>query len=353
MPRVFHTVISTTRFAGVERYVCEVAAETARRGWDVSVIGGDREHMQEALGGGVRWLPGGGALESVRSVLRLGRSDIAHAHMTAAEAVAVATRRVHGAPVVSTRHFAARRGASRGGRILAPWIAANLAAEIAIGEFVAVNIERRPSAVVPSGVPESPCLWDAASRSVLVLQRLDAEKDTLTALRAWQASGLAGEGWSLRVVGEGAQRQQLEQFVSAEAIEAVTFTGWTDDVVAEHRRAGMMLATAPAEPLGLAVLEAMAAGIPVVASASGGHLETAGLVPGAPLFPPGDVAAAAQALRSLLPDAARSALSQGGRRIVAERFTIAHHVDGLLAVYRDAGSTERHGGSDHALAQSW
>jgi len=253
--------------------------------------------------------------------------------MTAAEAVAVATRPLHRGRVVSTRHFAARRGASRAGRLVAPWIAAGLTREIAIGTFVAGRLERSPDAVVVSGVPQSPCLWTAANRVVLVLQRLEPEKDTITALGAWQTSRLADEGWKLRVVGDGSQRAALERWVASERVSGVTFAGWTNNVPAELDAAGILLASAPAEPLGLAVLEAMAAGVPVVACASGGHLETVGQLKAPPLFPPGDGVGAASALRSLLPDSERARLSADGRRLLARCFSIEGHVDRLLIEY--------------------
>ena len=237
MPRVFHIVV-TRRFAGVERYVCDTAAETARRGWEVAVVGGDPARMPDALGAGVRWEPGATPAESLRSVLRLGRCDLCHAHMTKGEAVAVATRLAHRGRVVSTRHFAARRGASRAGRVLAPWIAAGLDRQIAIGDFAARNLERLPDATLVSGVPASPCLWRASNRVVLVLQRLDREKDTLTALRAWQASQLADDGWALRVVGDGDERPMLERYAVSAAITNVTFTGWITEINAELARAG-------------------------------------------------------------------------------------------------------------------
>jgi glycosyltransferase involved in cell wall biosynthesis len=220
-------------------------------------------------------------------------------------------------------------------------IAAGITRELAIGEFVAANLERPPDAVVVSGVPESRCLWRVSNRVVLVLQRLESEKDSMTALRAWQAARLIDEGWSLRIVGQGSERQTLERRVASEAIPGVTFTGWTDDVAAELQHAGILLATAPAEPLGLAVLEAMAAGVPVVACASGGHLETVGLLADAPLFPPGDAAAAAAALRSLLADSTRGRMSVAGRRLAAEHFTIEEHVDRLLVEYEAARAGKR------------
>src|ERR1019366_10803056 len=116
MPRVVH-IVMTEHFAGVERYVCDVAAETARRDWDVAVIGGNPDRMLAALGDRVWGGPGATAVQALRSVRRSGRSQICHAHMTAAEAISVATRPLHRGAIVSTRHFAAKRGNSRAGRI--------------------------------------------------------------------------------------------------------------------------------------------------------------------------------------------------------------------------------------------
>lgn len=332
MPRVVH-IVTTGGFAGVERYVSDVARETASRGWDVVVVGGSSTRVPAALGTAVRWEPGATPIECVRSMLRIGKSEVAHAHMTLAEGLAVAMRPVHRAPIVCTRHFAARRGASRLGRVLAPFIASRLAHEIAVGEFVAKHIETQANAVIHSGIAESPCLWRPESRVVLVLQRLEVEKDTITALRAWHASRLFSDGWTLRIVGEGSERESLEQAVASGAISGVTFVGWTEDTAAELGAAGMLLAPASAEPLGLAVLEAMSAGVPVVACASGGHLETVGLLDDAALFEPCDPSSAATALRSLVPDFRRAQLSLAGRRIVAERFSLSRHVDRLLTEY--------------------
>ena len=178
------------------------------------------------LGDAAAWLPGATTLQALRSLHRVGRRDVCHAHMTLAEAVAVAARPLHRAPVVATRHFAARRGASRGGRLLAPWIARGLARQIAVSDFVASELERPPDAVILNGVPPSPCLWRSSSRSVLVLQRLEPEKDTVTALRAWKASRLVEEGWVMRVVGDGSERVALEAWTTSEGVEGVTFAGW-------------------------------------------------------------------------------------------------------------------------------
>lgn len=347
MPSVVH-VVTTANFAGVERYVAAAAVETTARGWDVTVVGGHPQLMPARLGSDVRWLPGATPLTAAGSVARLGRQSICHAHMTIAEGIAVAARPLHRARVVSTRHFAAARGSSRAGRLAAPAISGLVDRQIAVSDFVATRLERPPDAVIKNAVLPSPCLWSPASRTVLVLQRLEREKDTLTALRAWKLSRLTDEDWSLRVVGDGAERAMLERWVADEGVAGVTFAGWSTDVPAEFSSAGVLLAPGPSDSFGLGVLEAMAAGVPVLACGSGGHLETVGLLPEAPMFPPADAATAADRLRLLQSDEMRSTLSAAGRRVVETSFSLEQHVDQLLDQYELVLASRRKGRSSTA-----
>ncbi|WP_158221162.1 glycosyltransferase family 4 protein [Kineosporia sp. R_H_3] len=336
-------VIVTDNFAGAERYVATLSRALAEAGRDVTVVGGRPDAMAREAGPDVRVLLGRTLREALRSVRAAGRFDVCHAHMTFAEAVAVAGRSRHRAPIVATRHFAAPRGASLPGRLAAGWISRNLSAEIAISEFVAGQLERRPAAVVLNGVEPRTSLWRADNRTVLLLQRLEAEKDAATGLRAWAASGLAAEGWHLRVVGEGRLRPTLESTVQRERIHGVTFVGWVGDVDAELAAAGLMLATAPAEPLGLSVLEGMAAGIPVVAAAGGGHLETTGLLPMAPVFTPGDAAGAALQLRRVAMDESlRRQLSETGQELQRLRFSLGQHVEAVVGLYAKVSASVVH-----------
>jgi glycosyltransferase involved in cell wall biosynthesis len=347
MPSVVHVVV-TAKLAGVERYVCNTSIELAERGWDVSVVGGDPARMPAVLGRRIRWLPGATPIGAVGALAKLGKHDICHVHMTVAEAVGIACWPAHRAPVISTRHFAASRGSTRVARAVAPVISASLARELAVSNFVASRMEHHPDAVVISGVPPSACLWKPSNRVALVLQRLDPEKDTLTALRVWQASRLWDEGWRMRVVGEGSERRMLEAWAESNDLENVEFVDWTADVSSEFESAGFLLAAAPTEPLGLAVLEAMAAGVPVLACAGGGHLETVGLLSGVSMFAPGDVEEGAAASRGFLSVEARSKASASGRQMAQTRFSIENQVDSLVHEYaaaRDEASSGRAGPS--------
>ena len=137
-----------------------------------------------------------------------------------------------------------------------------------MSRYVASHVERSPDAVILNGVPQTPCLWRASSTTVLVLQRLEPEKDTMTALRAWHTSRMVEEGWTMRVVGEGSQRAGLEAWVESERVEGVHFVGWAPNAQDELANAGILLAPGPSDSFGLAVVEAMAAGVPAAASAA-------------------------------------------------------------------------------------
>jgi glycosyltransferase involved in cell wall biosynthesis len=110
----------------------------------------------------------------------------------------------------------------------------------------------------------------------------------------------------------------------------------------------MLLAPAHSDSFGFGVLEAMSAGVPVVACEAGGHLETVGRLPDASLFSAGDAETAACAMRSLLSDARRNAGSSAGRKLVLAEFTIGRHVDRLTKQYELASLSRR---SDFVASQ--
>ncbi|HXP36568.1 MAG TPA: glycosyltransferase, partial [Solirubrobacteraceae bacterium] len=110
-------------------------------------------------------------------------------------------------------------------------------------------------------------------------------------------------GIALVIAGDGPEREALVARARAdEAATAVTFTGQVDDDELARLRAGAAIALVPsrsAETFGLAAAEAMAAGLPVVASRAGA---LADLVEETALVAPGDARALAQAIGRLAGD---------------------------------------------------
>ncbi len=337
--RILHAVRST-RFAGVERFVLRLAVAQSESGHEVRVVGGDPGRMAPALRtAGVLFTPAA----TVRQVVKALRSvdvDVANTHMTAADgaaAVAFAVPGRHRRPaLVSTRHFAAPRGsigAIRWDTLIAP----RMDAEISISRAVAASTGL-PSTIVHTGVPAVSTLARRDSRTILMAQRLQPEKQTILGVHAFAASGLASEGWTLVVAGDGPDRPELADLAEELGVsDAVRLLGFRDDVHALLGEAGMFLATCPREGLGLAVLEAMAHGVPVVAARAAGHLDLLRGLDERALFTPGDPDAAASALRSLADDApGRSALAESARARQRDRFSMSAQVTGTDAVYRAA-----------------
>jgi glycosyltransferase involved in cell wall biosynthesis len=143
--------------------------------------------------------------------------------------------------------------------------------------------------------------------------RLTAEKGVADAIAACRLAGVplvvAGDGpeaAELRAAAEG-QDAGAPGVASGPSVHptggaSVRFTGRVDPSELAKLRAGAALALVPSryeEILPLAALEAMAAGLPVVAARAGGLVE---LVPEPGLHPPGDVAAMADRIRMLWRD---------------------------------------------------
>ncbi|MCM2322544.1 MAG: glycosyltransferase family 4 protein [Oligoflexia bacterium] len=115
----------------------------------------------------------------------------------------------------------------------------------------------------------------------------------------------------------------------------VHFTGFRDDPeVAINGLDVLVHASNKPEPFGRVAIEAMACGVPLVASAAGGILEIVDDERTGLLFPPGDVEALTRAVARLLQDAGlRARFREAGRAEFLSRFTSSRYVDGLVAVY--------------------
>lgn len=333
--RISHVLVSDA-FAGTERYVCEVTGELVRRGHDVVVVGGSPEAMPGLLAPGITWRPGSSPREAVRTVSLGGRRDIVHTHETKADFVGAATWLATGGRQVSTRHILAPRGFRPGAQRLARLVRHRIAREVAVSEFVATQLGDSIDDVLVNGLTVVPeVAASRESRVVLVAQRLETEKDTATAVRAWAASGLGERGWRLQIAGKGPDAVALQALSDELGVSrSIDFLGFVADIAARYLASAIFVATAPAEPLGLSVLEAMARAVPVVATDAAGHRETVGTASAPRLFPVGDAASCARRLVELADDGdARAAYGVELRELQRRSFSIEAHVDGLERIY--------------------
>ena len=112
-------VVRSNAFAGVERYMCQVANGLVSRGHHLTVIGGDPDRMHSELDSRVDYRAAETVLRTARALAGQRPADVVHAHMTAAEGAAWLARPFQRAPIVATRHFPGDRGSGRVARALA------------------------------------------------------------------------------------------------------------------------------------------------------------------------------------------------------------------------------------------
>jgi glycosyltransferase involved in cell wall biosynthesis len=152
--------------------------------------------------------------------------------------------------------------------------------------------------------------------------RLITQKGHADLLRAWSLLGDGRRNAVLVVLGEGSERPALEALAAALGLTgSIRFAGFREDAASLLPALDLLAHPSLFEGLPNAVLEAMAAGLPVVATAIPGNDELIRDGETGLLVPPGDPPALARALGRLLGDPAlRAALGDRARaRILAER----------------------------------
>jgi N-acetyl-alpha-D-glucosaminyl L-malate synthase BshA len=142
----------------------------------------------------------------------------------------------------------------------------------------------------------------------------------------------------LLIVGEGPELSHAEQVMhDLRLTEHVELIGEAQDIVALLSVSDLFLLPSLQESFGLSALEAMACGVPVVASNVGGLPEVVADGVAGFLHPPGDVSGMAQSAISILSDAAlHERMAADGERLARERFTADRIVPQYEALYERA-----------------
>lgn len=137
------------------------------------------------------------------------------------------------------------------------------------------------------------------------------------------------------LVGDGEKRKDFEVAAQAVGIGATfMFLGRRNDVADILAACDIAVLPSAAEGMPNAVLEYMAAGLPVVATAVGGNLEVVADGATGILVPPGDAAALAQALSRLLADDVLTLrVARQGRELVEQKFSFERLTREVGALY--------------------
>jgi glycosyltransferase involved in cell wall biosynthesis len=182
----------------------------------------------------------------------------------------------------------------------------------------------------------------AERRVILMVGRLSKEKNHLGLMHAFSRLPLRLAP-HLVIVGEGPERGPIERFIAANGLAAsVTLTGQRTSAEPYYGIADAAVLSSWSEGSPNALLEAMAASVPVVATAVGGVLEIAEDGETALLVRPGDEDAMAAALERILSDKALSnRLASRARQAVNDRFTPEERVRRLAGIYRQVSDLKK------------
>jgi glycosyltransferase involved in cell wall biosynthesis len=269
--------------------------------------------------------------------MRRFRPDVVHTHLTKSDAVGLAAAVLAGAPArISTVHsadprlerlpwrtaFAAILRCAHRVVAVSPAVREHLRRFVGLGEPRvtvipnSVDVGRFDSSFVAmrqEPPPERP-------RVVGIIGRLVPEKGHDDLLRAFSRIRARRGGVELEIVGEGPLRDRLERQAEELGLAAhVRFTGFVDDIAGVLRRIDVLAMPSRFEGLPLALLEGMAAALPIVAARVGGIPDAVTDGEHGLLVPAGDVPALAAAIGDLLDDRPKAILLGRTARTRAER----------------------------------
>ena len=229
----------------------------------------------------------------------------------------------------------------RAGRGLQALRAADLAvaySDVVERHLAANGVVRRATVPLFSTMTPSQGHGHESRRRVVFAGRIVKPKGLGVLIRA--ARHVEGE---FVICGEGFQAQAMRELAQRLGVERrVHFRGWLDEQELAQELADASVVAVPSlwpEPFGLVGIEALAAGRPVIASATGGigewlHEGRTGMS-----VRPGDPKALARALGELLGDPARQhSMGLAGKQLVEARFSPERHVEALVRAYGSARS---------------
>lgn len=178
-----------------------------------------------------------------------------------------------------------------------------------------------------------------SARTVLSVGRLEPVKGLDLLLQAWVGLPAAVRRDSaLILVGDGSERAPLERLCRELGAEGVRFAGLQSDVRAWYWSADLFALPSHSEGLSNALLEAMACGLPVIATRVGGALDFVKDEENGFFHPPGDAEALEAVLSmSLQRVAASDRMRLESRRSVEERADIRRIVEKFAQVYSQDG----------------
>jgi glycosyltransferase involved in cell wall biosynthesis len=308
-----------------------LAPEIERFGWPVTALGAPPGLRPDLVA-------------RLVSLFRRGRFEVVHTHNTKALVYGGPAARLARVPLlVHTWHGHNLLASPREGLLFR--LASRLADRVvavsrdAAGHLAREGIVDSKLRTIPNGIdlerfsPAGP----QPGGPVVTVARLSPEKDVATLVRAAALVREKCPDFRLEIAGEGACLAELRALANhLDLAGQVRFLGRVEDVPALLGRASLFVLPSLTEGISLTLLEAMARGLPVVATQVGGNPEVVAEGETGLLVPPGRPEELASAILHLLasPELSRR-MGEAGRRRVRERFDVRGMAAAYDALYRE------------------
>jgi len=354
-------ICSAREIGGGERHVVDLSRGLAAHGHDVyaAVI------PDSPLIGELAFLPGE-HIEEVRmrnavnvmgarrlaSIVLERQINIIHAHVARDYPLAAIASKLSARPYMISRHVVFpmkgfhRRLLSGVSKVIAP--SASVAAALREqGLFDESKIVSIPYGIDIDHYSQRQSRPKSHRRLVGMIGHLSPIKGQDIFIRAAAAIGAERHDVDFLLVGEdkesdGRNRAEIEKLIAElELADRVALTGWKDDVREILETLDIFVCPSRIEPFGLVMVEAMAAGVPVVATRSEGALEIIDDGVTGRLVPIGDTIALNEAIRALLahPTEGRR-LAENALTSVRSRFSVERMIAETERIYEDIVSTQ-------------
>jgi glycosyltransferase involved in cell wall biosynthesis len=370
--------IARLNVGGAALSVLELAAGQQRRGHDVLVVAGtippgerSMEHMADTLGVPYQHVPvlqrelaprsDAEAIRTLRRVIRARRANVLHTHTAKAGATgriaALTSGRARPGAVVHTYHghvlsgyFDPRR--ERAFRILERMLAWSTDALVAVSDEVRDDLVRmrvapaRKFTVIPYGFDLDARVGGSGSDRALLRSELGIAEDGFVIGWAGRMTAIKRpldlirvtarvDGAILVLVGDGEDRPAAVALAAELGIaERVRWLGYRDDLGSLYGAFDVFLLTSANEGAPVVVIEALAAGVPVVATDAGGTASVVDAGETGLLAPVGAVEQLQEAVDRLRQDGVlRAAMGALGATRMRERFSVERMVDDTERLY--------------------
>jgi len=327
-------------FGGAERYFVDLTMQLARRGHDVLAVchpaGLAREHLQPTAGLEIATARSWGTWDPLvagrlRAIFDAFRPAVVHVHLARAAHHAGAALRESPLPLLAKTHNYVNLKYYRRVNKFLP-TTQDQAAYLRSRGIPAGRVQVVPNfCVLPALTPPSD-----RPAAIVALGRMVRKKGFHVLLEALAELHRRGIGLPpVLIGGDGPLRSQLEQVSLREGLgDVVRFVGWQFDPAVFMDQGTVFVLPSLDEPFGIVVLEAMARGLPIVATLTQGPREILDDA-SALLVPPGDSAALAVAImQALTQPASAMARAACASEYYVSRYSADVVVPQLVAAYQ-------------------